>query len=140
MAFFDELGKKISETGQGVVQKTKGTAETMKLNSLISDEEKTMENLYTEMGKTYFRLHADSSEPLFAGLIAGIKQSQAKIEQYSEQVKKLKGIVRCPSCGGEVPYGAPFCSSCGAGMAVRHCVKCGAALAPGVCRGLVQQR
>lgn len=39
MAFFDEIGKKISQTGQGVVQKTKDMADVAKLNSLISEEE-----------------------------------------------------------------------------------------------------
>lgn len=46
MAFFDDLGKKITQTGQGVVQKTKDTAETIKLNGMISDEEKNIVNFY----------------------------------------------------------------------------------------------
>ena len=143
MAFFDELGKKITQTSQGVVQKTKDTAETIKLNGLISDEEKRITNFFNEIGRTYFELHADSYEPTFEQMILGIKESQAKIENYSEQVKRLKGVVRCPNCGGEVPYGAPFCSSCGSKMNVQNsaapavnnnvqrCVKCGVPLTPG---------
>ena len=37
MAFFDEIGKKLSQTGQGMVQKTKEMADVAKLNSNISD-------------------------------------------------------------------------------------------------------
>lgn len=103
MAFFDELGKKITQTSQGVVQKTKDTAETIRLNGMISDEEKRIANFYSEIGRIYFELHADSYEPTFEQMILGIKEAQVKIENYSEQVKRLKGIVRCPNCGGEVP-------------------------------------
>lgn len=144
MAFFDELGKRISQTSQGVVQKTKDAAETLKINGLISDEEKRINALFLEIGKAYFEIHADSCEPRFNDMISGIKEAQSKIEMYSEQVKRLKGIVRCPNCGGEVPYGAPFCSSCGSKMSVennqnqtfnsnvRRCVQCGAPLSPDV--------
>lgn len=142
MAFFDELGKKISQTSQGVVQKTKDTAEVIKLNGLISDEEKRIAAFYSEIGKTYFELHKDSYEPDFEQMILGIKESHTKINTYSEQVKRLKGVVRCPNCGGEVAYGAPFCSSCGSKMNnentaapaaqsnVQRCVNCGLPLAP----------
>lgn len=143
MAFFDDLGKKITQTSQGVVQKTKDTAETIRLNGMISDEEKRIANFYSEIGRIYFELHADSYEPTFEQMILGIKEAQVKIENYSEKVKRLKGIVRCPNCGGEVAYGASFCSSCGSKMNaqsaaapaansnVQRCVKCGVPLTPG---------
>lgn len=40
MAFFDEIGKKITQTGQMAVQKTKNMADIAKLNASLSDEEK----------------------------------------------------------------------------------------------------
>ena len=141
MAFFDDLGKKITQTSQDVVQKTKDTAEVIKLNSMISDEEKRINNLYSEVGKKYFELYSDSYDQELENMIIGIKEAKSKIEEYAEQIKKLKGIVRCPNCGGEVQYGAPFCSSCGSRMAtqntstivnssdVKHCTACGAAVA-----------
>lgn len=137
MAFFDELSKKISQTSQGVVQKTKDTAEILKLNSAISDEEKKINSFYTELGKAYFEKYCDSCEEDFQNTITSIKESQAKIEQFSEQVKKLKGIVRCPNCNNDVQYGSPFCNSCGTkletekpapSVADKKCAKCGAPL------------
>ena len=116
MAFFDELGKKISQTGQGVVQKTKDATETLKLNSMISDEEKRVNELYTEIGKKYFELHSETFETELENMINGIKQSQSRISAFSEQVKKLKGVVRCPNCGGEVAYNSQFCNLCGAAI------------------------
>lgn len=142
MAFFEEIGKKISQTGQDMVQKTKDTAETMRLNSAISDEEKRMQGLYAEIGQRYFELHADSYEPELEELVLSVKECNTRIENYSEQIKRLKGIVRCPHCNGEVAYGAPFCSTCGSKMPdvevetavesnVRRCKNCGLPLADG---------
>ena len=45
-AFFDEVGKKISKTSQGMAQKTKNLTETVKLNSMISDEEKNINSVF----------------------------------------------------------------------------------------------
>lgn len=137
MAFFEDLGKKITQTSQGVVQKTKDTAEVIKLNGMISDEEKRINNLYAQIGKQYFELHFEAPEPALQSFVLEIKEAKSSIEDYSEQVKKLKGIVRCPNCGGDVQYGAPFCSSCGTRMEVnaeqtpmsnenvKRCVSCG---------------
>lgn len=140
MAFFEDLGKKITQTSQGVVQKTKDTAEVIKLNGMISDEEKRIKNLYTQIGKKYFELHSDSYEQELESFVVEIKTAQEKIEDYSEQVKKLKGIVRCPNCGGDVQYGSPFCSTCGSRMEtpsvqtdaiVKRCSACGSPIADG---------
>ena len=44
MAFFDELGKKVSEAGQKTLQKTKELSDTARLNSMLSDEERRIDN------------------------------------------------------------------------------------------------
>ena len=43
MAFFDELGKKISVTGQNVMQKAKGMADITSLKSQINEEQKKID-------------------------------------------------------------------------------------------------
>ncbi len=113
MAFFEDLGKKISQTGQGAVQKAKDAAEILKLNGLVSDEEKRINAIYTEIGKKYFELHADDCEAVLVGMINSIKASKDKIDEYSEQIKQLKGITKCPNCRADVQNGSPFCSFCG---------------------------
>lgn len=141
MAFFDELGKKISQTTQDVVQKTKDTTESMKLNNMISDEEKRIKKIYTEIGQAYFELHAENCEDSFKGYIDGIKDAKSKIKDYSEQVKRLKGIKPCPNCGSDVAPNVPFCATCGFRIivpnvnpvvnAIPHCTNCGAPINPG---------
>lgn len=141
MAFLDEIGKKISQTSQGMVQKTKDTAESMRLSSAISDEEKRIDGLFFEIGKLYFELHANDYDPQLEELVLSVKEANTKIENYNEQIKRLKGIVRCPNCNGEVTYGSPFCSHCGTKMElpteaeedkkVRRCKNCGLPLPDG---------
>jgi len=116
MAFFDDIGKKIAQTGQGAAQKAKNMAETVKLNSMVSDEEKRINNAFIQIGKTYYETYGNSPDQLFIQLINGINDSKAKIVSYYEQINKIKGIVRCQKCGGEVPYNSLFCSSCGSPM------------------------
>lgn len=143
MAFFEDLGKKISQTSQGVLQKTKDSAEILKLNGMVSDETKKINGLYTEIGKKYFEIHSDSPEEALESLVSQVKDSQKKIDDYAEQVKKLKGVTKCLNCGGDVQYGSPFCTNCGARLTVpeaevevapavdpnaKICAKCGKAV------------
>lgn len=116
MAFFDDLGKKLSIAGQTAVEKTKKVADIAKLNSYIYDEEKKIENNYREIGKLYITMHAEEPEAEFRGLIAGIRESEEKILGFRHQITEIKGVVSCPKCGAEVPVNAVFCSSCGAPM------------------------
>lgn len=133
MAFFDDLGKKISQTGQSAVQKTKDMAEVARINSAISDEEKSVNNNYYQIGKLYTSMHTYDCESEFKGMIDSIHKSEKKINEYREQVQKIKGVIKCEKCGGEVSINSAFCNSCGAPMPKRNIdqqpienmVKCG---------------
>ena len=141
MAFLDVLGKKITQTGQDVVQKTKDTAEVIKYNSMISDEERRITEFYTQIGRTYVDLHADSYEVPFTEMINGIKDAQAKISEYREHIIQVKGVFACPNCGEELQLGSAFCSACGTKIEkqdapvpaanTRYCQSCGAPLQEG---------
>lgn len=118
MAFFDELGKKISHAGQSAVQKGKELADIAKLNSAVYDEEKKIDDNYREIGKLYASLHGEDPDVDFAALIAAIHESENKIVELKQQIKDIKGVVCCEKCGAEVSSNAAFCSSCGAPMPV----------------------
>ncbi len=139
MAFLDVLGKKITQTGQDVVQKTKDTAEVIKYNSMITDEERRITELYTQIGRTYVDLHADSYEVPFTEMINGIKDAQAKISEYREHIIQVKGVFACPNCGEELQLGSAFCSACGTKIekqdapaaSTRYCQACGTPMQDG---------
>ena len=137
MAFLDALGKKLSETSQEVVQKTKDTAEVLKLNSMIADEERLLKEYYIELGKTYYEANKDSIPEEYASHFANITEKHANIANLNDQINKVKGLFPCPNCGASLPSDALFCSSCGAKIEkpaepvaedpsdVKRCTKCG---------------
>lgn len=116
MAFFDDLGKKISQAGQSTMQKTRDMADVAKINMQISDEEKKINDTYLQIGKLYTELHASDSEEAFQGLVQTIADAQGKIKEYQAQIQEIKGVVRCEKCGAEVSKEAAFCLACGMKM------------------------
>lgn len=143
MAFFDDLGKKISQAGQTAVQKTKEMTDVARINGLISDEEKRVNNNYYQIGRLYVSIHQSDYENEFEGMILAIRDSEAKIQEYKQQIQDIKGVVRCEKCGAEVASNVAFCSSCGNPMptqamavvsdeSIVKCANCGAELACGL--------
>lgn len=118
MSFFDDLGKKLSQAGQSAAQKTKEIAETAKLNSQISDEEKKINDFYLQIGKLYVSLHDENHEADFDELISSLHESENKVKECRQQIKDIKGVVVCEKCGAEVSNGSAFCSTCGAPLPV----------------------
>lgn len=116
MEFFDGLGKKFSNAGQTVVQKTKEMADIARINSAISEEEKIINNSYFQIGKLYVAKHHTDFEEEFAGMISTVKESEIAIRNYRQQLQDIKGIVHCENCGAEVANNMAFCSSCGSPM------------------------
>lgn len=139
MSFFDDLSKKIAATTQSATQKAKDTADIVKLNSQINDLTKSINAGYSELGQKYFETYKDNVPEEFESVFAQINESTAKIAELKEQVRVLKGIAVCPSCGSDVPLGQKFCANCGSQIPVvevaapeaKVCPTCGEAVAEG---------
>lgn len=142
MAFFSEVGKKISTTSQNAVNKAKEVAEVAKINSMISDEENKINSNYYQIGKLYFALHKNDCEESFATMINDIISAEKKIVEYKEQIQTIKGIVKCLKCGAEVSTESAFCNACGAPMPAKKvepvngdmvvCAKCNSKVKAGM--------
>ncbi len=114
MAFFEDLGKKLTSAGQAVAQKTKEVAEIAKLNLAIADNEKQINKTYQEIGKLYVEKYADNVGEDFAELVSTIKQAEEEIASLEKQINELKGVCKCEQCGAELNEEVSFCSECGA--------------------------
>jgi hypothetical protein len=114
MAIFDEIGRKITQTSQVAVQKTKDITEVARLNGEISEEERKINNAYNQIGQVYVQLHKNDAEDSLAELVAVVNNANDRIAVLRRQVQDIKGIKRCPSCSAEIPANATFCSNCGA--------------------------
>ena len=141
MALWDNLSKKASETTAKAVQQARILSETTRLNGLISDEEKKINNNYYQIGKLYAAIHQTDSEEEFSSMIAAIAESEQRIMEYRMLIQDVKGVTRCEKCGAEVAKGVAFCSSCGAAMPkvevpdlgkYEKCSNCGAKVEKGM--------
>ena len=84
MAFWSDLGKKISDTTQSVVEKTKTSTDTLRLNGLISDEERNVQRIYAEIGKKYMER--------VSGLKRSAPSALKKPAKPSDQQGKYGGV------------------------------------------------
>lgn len=116
MAFLDQVSRKISKVGQDVAQSTKNFTETSRLNSLIDEENNKIRQYYYEIGRLYFENFKEAPEALLVNYIEAVKMALAEIDKYNEQIKTIKGIRSCPSCGGDVLNESIFCNHCGTKM------------------------
>ena len=116
MGFFDGLGKKILDAGQNTIEIGKEVADTAKINSMISEEEKKINSIYYQIGKLYASIHMYDGEEDFKGMLMAVQESEAKIAEYKKQIEDIKGIQHCPNCKSAVAKGVAFCSNCGTPM------------------------
>lgn len=114
MAFFEQLGKRLTDAGQNVAQQTKNLADVTQLNSAISDREKKISQLYLNIGRLYYEGHKDDLSAEHREIIDEVDALYAEIAKNREKIKQIKGVVKCPNCGADVPLSAAFCNACGA--------------------------
>ncbi len=113
MSIFDQIGEKITSTGQETITKAKNFTETTKLNSKISDLERQISLAFTGIGRAYYESHKDDPAVEFPDRIEQISQLYKEIQQYKEQIQKIKGTPVCQACGAPLLPGALFCNACG---------------------------
>lgn len=113
MAFFEEIGKRLTNAGQNVAQQTKNLADVAQLNSAISDKEKKISQLFLNIGQLYYQGHKNDPSAEHREIIGEIDTLYEEIAQNQEKIKQIKGVIKCPNCGASVPLNAAFCNACG---------------------------
>ncbi len=112
MAFFEEIGKKLTETGQGVAKQTKNLTEIARLNGVISEKKKEINALFLAIGQAYYNRHKlDAAEEVEK--IQEISLAYEKIEQCQKEISAIKEGVHCPKCDAPVNGENAFCTNCG---------------------------
>lgn len=114
MAFFEQIGKHLTNAGQNVAQQTQNLADVTRLNSAISEKEKKISQLFLEIGKGYYERHKNDGEAEELNKIIEINSLFAEIFANREKIKQIKGVIKCENCGADVPLNAAFCNACGA--------------------------
>ena len=113
MAFWDKFSETVSSKSKEVADKAKEIAEVTSLTSKISTQESLIEKYFNEIGRFVYE-HKD--EQCDNGLEERFKLVDAayeEIEKLKKDIRKIKGIKLCESCGAEVASDVAFCPKCG---------------------------
>lgn len=120
MAFFQELGKQLSDAAQSVGKKTSETAEVSRLNGKKQGVKQQIDALYEQVGKAFFATRDAQTHEEAVRLCAQIVELTSQLERLDQMIDKVRGLNRCPNCGGVQPVSARFCASCGARLPERE--------------------
>lgn len=114
MSFIDEIGRKISQTGQEAVKQTKMMANVAKYKANISALESKVRDAFVLIGKQYFEEHQNDPQAEQIDKMNEIAAYLKEIEEWKFKIQQEKGVQVCQQCGAEVSRESAFCSSCGA--------------------------
>lgn len=125
MGILDDFGDKLSKVSRTVSQKTKEFADSAKLETQVLSEQKSLDNLYKELGKKcYAVMQGLSSAPVDDAAIPAsqdmftvsseITAAEQHISMLKEQIELQKSSIICTGCGEKIPGSSEFCPKCGA--------------------------
>lgn len=114
MAFFDDLKKGLSATGQTVAQKTKEFGETVQVKTQLSAEKAELTKAYAAIGKKVFAAGEDTHAENLEREFSAVWECLGRIAVLEEQLKELDGCICCETCGARIEKNSVFCSKCGA--------------------------
>ncbi len=114
MAFFEDLGKKLTKVGEVAAEKTKGVAEYTKTNAKILDIQNKLDKAYVAVGKKYLELHPANDEEGMMAVVEAVYALEDQLKDLRRQLQELKGSVKCGSCGSDCDGDDVFCRKCGA--------------------------
>lgn len=116
MAFFDELGKAISDKSKVAAGKVKDLTGVIQLKTKLSSEKEKINKAYINLGKVYYDRHEASAEEEYATDFEAIRTGLIKIAEIEDEIAELEGNRVCADCGAKVEKNALYCSKCGALM------------------------
>lgn len=116
MAFFDELGKVISDKSKEAAGKVKDLTGVIQIKTKLSAEKEKMNKAYVNLGKVYYDRHEASAEEEYAADFELIRAGLMKVAELEDEIAELEGTRVCAECGAKVEKDAQFCSKCGAPM------------------------
>ena len=110
MGFFNELGKKTTET-------TSKIAREAKLKMKITENKGKIKDLYGEIGRKIYENHVREEEIDIKGFISDdcskIDALSKEIEDSRKEILVLNNKKMCKKCFAEIERDSMFCPKCG---------------------------
>lgn len=110
MGFFNDLGKKTSETTSKIAKETK-------LKMKINENKGKVSDLYEEIGKKVYEKHVREENIIIEEELAEecykLDEICREIEEARKEILALNQKKVCSKCYAEIEKEAQFCSKCG---------------------------
>lgn len=113
MAFMGGMKDKFSQASRSTVQKAKNLSELARLNSVISDTETQINELYGKIGYEVYCAYKEAPLPEIEELIVRISELNKTIDICKLQIQVINAVNTCPQCGAKTKKEMIFCSACG---------------------------
>ena len=112
MAFFNDLGAKLTTAGQKTMQKANDMTDTAKLTMRTNELNRAVQELYTKLGEQYYALCGEQPAGGLEDLCGEIARNKEELQKVRMEIQRIKQIKVCPNCGSENPSDASFCNKC----------------------------
>lgn len=130
MAFFQDLGKKITDGVQDASKKTTELIEINKLKSSIASEKDAINATKIQMGDKIFTMF-NAGEAIPDTMAEDVQAIQARLDKITELEGKIEEIKAASEAEKASRAAAAAAPAAGAGTGTRFCVGCGSPLAEG---------
>lgn len=117
--FFEDLGKRLSETAEAVTAKAGDAIEIQKLKAQIRELARGNAEDLMELGQSIYDRFENGEEldEASKGLCEAIASRKESMEEYENKIEGLKGACECTRCGKMVAKDMAFCPYCGSPVA-----------------------
>ena len=113
VSWMSQVKLKAKAATESAAEKAKAFADTTKLNSMISEEQRNIERLHYQLGRLCFQENCANPQKPYQETVVAILTSEQHIEEYQHQISQMKGTQVCFACGDEIPANSKFCNECG---------------------------
>lgn len=139
MGIINNIDRKISEYGYGVMKKTKDISDIAKVSGEIKELENERDKCLMQLGEWF--LQQAKEEKLFDNeesktFIEKIKDIDENLDTLKKRLSLLKGGKICQHCKAENEMNALFCNKCGVQFpkmeaTMEFCTNCGTEISQG---------
>jgi len=118
MDFFNQLGKKASQTYKYTADKTSKLAKEAKTRMAMNENKSKIDEMYREIGRkvyeNYVREEKQDLSEILTRNCEEIDVISNEIESQRKEILKLNDKKQCENCYCEITLEANFCPNCGA--------------------------